>query len=573
MSVADIETYNEYLSTHDKVIARDCRVTDITVTGGVLGGGWITSFPEARVERVVHSGTEMSLQLQAKDDKYLKCVHVVLRQDGNNVVARADWAACATGDHDFGYDLSEESNREHFEGLGVATAAEGDEWNAGYGVAKLFFRRLPMIEVKTTANTDASDPSIVHVRVRPLVDVPVDKIWVGLHWVKDDGSWGGWVVDKKPRDAGGGWFEVDYSLYDVTQKNAAERILKGQECPCRFSPVVFFTPDGSFNNAQFKTELEFAETMQQIVRLDGPVLENLKLAVGALKMGYRIVNNLGHGAMGEVWEVEDVNLGGPHLAMKVFRPKGNDNLEKLRERFGREARVLHEISNAVRLSASRLPRIHKYEQDSKLGNPFYVMDLIVGPDRRPCNLRDVRKRFNDLFDEEHVAAWFEDVCRELSVLHSKSCLHRDIKPENILVDEDEHAVIVDFGIANILAGDFAEDERNDITMDSIYTREQVGTRKYWAPELLSGEPHSEASDIYALALTFWELLFDEAFGYKYPPKKKKFEVWGGSGNKWFKTLKLMLSPDPEDRPASVEKCLKVFKMSNKRRHQAGGLGK
>lgn len=562
MSVADIETFDEYLSTYDKVIARDCRLTDLTVTGAVLGGAWVPSFPEAKVERVVHSGTEMSLQLQAKDDKYLKCEHVVLRQDGDNVVARADWAACATDDHDFGYDLSVESNREHFEGLGVATAAEGDEWNAGYGVAKLFFRRSPMIEVTTTANADASDPSIVHVMVRTFDNVPADEIRVGLHWVKDDGSYGGWVGDKKPRDLGYGWFRVEYSLYDVTEKNVAERILKEQECPCRFSPVVFFTPDGSFDNARFKTELDFAKTTKQIVLLGGPVLENLKLAVGALRIGYRIVKKLGHGAMGEVWEVEDVNLGGPHLAMKVFRPKDNSNLEKLRERFWREARILHEISHDVMRSAIRLPRIHRYEPDSQLCNPFYVMDLICGPAGRPCNLRDVRKKFNNLFDEEHVAAWFEDVCLELSVLHSHHCLHRDIKPENIMVDEDGHAVIVDFGTANIIAGDFSEDKRNDITMVGMDTIEQVGTRKYWAPELLSGKPKppSKASDIYALAVTFWELLFGEAFGQDhYPPEEEEFDDWGEAGTKWWKTLKLMLSPNPKKRPHSVGECLKVFK--------------
>lgn len=574
MSTTDsFETYDEYLSTQDKVIARDCHLTDITVTGAVLGGGWVSSCPRARVERVVHSGTEMSLQLQAKDDKYLKCVHVVLREDGSNVVARADWAACATDDHDFGYDLSVESNREHFEGLGVATAAEGDEWNAGYGVAKLFFRRSPMIEMAATANTDASNPLIVRVMVRTLVDVPESQVRVGLHWVNEDDSWGGWIVDKKPKKVGDGCFQVDYSLCDVTQTDAAERVLKAQVCPCRFSAVVFFTPDGSFDNAQFKTDLEFSKTVRQVVSLHGPAFENLKLAVGALKIGYRIVKRLGFGAMGEVWEVEDVNLGGPHLAMKVFRPQDSDNLEKLRKRFGREARVLHEISDTVRRSAIRLPRIRRYVQDSELGNPFYVMDLIVGPDGKPCNLREVRKRFSELFDEEHVAAWFEDVCLELSVLHDKGCLHRDIKPENILVDEDGHAVIVDFGIANILAGDFVKDKGNDITIIGRFTREQVGTPRYLAPELSSGKSYSEASDIYALAVTFWELLFDETFSLAdYPPEEEKFDDWE-SGYKWFKTLKLMLSPNPKNRPTSVKECLNIFKTSHRRRRQAGGLKK
>ena len=358
---------------------------------------------------------------------------------------------------------------------------------------------------------------------------------------------------------GDGWFQVDYFLYDVTQKCTAERVLKEQGCPSRFSPVVFFTPDGKFDNAQFKTELGFSKTMQQIVQLQGPVLENLKLAVGALRIGYRIVKNLGHGAMGEVWEVEDVNLGGPHLAMKILRPQDSGDLKELRERFGREARVLHEISNTVRRSAIRLPRIRRYEQDSKLGCPFYVMDLIVGPDGKPCNLREVRKRFSELFYEERVAAWFKDVCLELSVLHDKGCLHRDIKPENILLDEDGHAVIVDFGIANILSGNFAKDKSNDITIIGRFTREQVGTRKYWAPELSSGKAHSKESDIYALAVTFWEMLFGKAFGQDdYPPEKEKFDDWGEAGSKWFKTLKLMLSPNPKNRPHSVKECLEIF---------------
>lgn len=562
---ADIEVAEKFLTAGEQVIVEDCRLTDITVTGAVLSGGWVPGNPEARAERVTHSGTEMSLQLQAKDGEYLKCVHVILRQNGNNVVAHADWVACTTADHDYGYDFEPEEKRlnlEKFPGLRLATAPEGDDWEKGYGVAKLFYRRSRPLEVEIMENTDG-----VQVRICACSDsLSADDLCVSLHWVKDDDSWGGWILDKKPDVLGDGWVQVDFTLCDIAKSSEDRKRTERPVCLGRFSPVVFFSRDGNFNNSYFKTELGFAITNQLVIRPSGSTLENLEMAVCALRCGYRIVKNLGKGAMGEVWEVEDINLRGPHLAMKVFKPLKADNLEGLRERFAREARVLHEISYDIMRSAIRLPRILRYVEDSQLGRPFYVMDLIVGPRGKPCSLGEMKDdKYTDIFDEEHVASWFEDVCGELAVLHRHDCFHRDIKPENILVDMDGHAVIVDFGTANVIAGDFVKDKRNDITMVGPYDREQVGTKKYWAPELLSGKPASNRSDIYALAATFWNLLFDETFEFdNYPPEQEKFtDGWGKTGVRWFKTLKPMLSPNPENRPKSVEECLAIFKGTKK----------
>ena len=137
-------------SENEQLVAEDVDLDNLEVTGAVLNGAWIQDRPSARVELVARSDAEMSFQLQAKcshwDRQALKAVHVVLRQDGKNVVARADWAAYTTLDHDYGYDLTKlgkrENQRTDDEGWAdVATAADAD----GYGVAELHFRRKPSL--------------------------------------------------------------------------------------------------------------------------------------------------------------------------------------------------------------------------------------------------------------------------------------------------------------------------------------------------------------------------------------------------------------------------------------------
>ena len=565
------ECFEEYLpdnSATAKTIARDCRLVDLTVTRAVLNGKWIPNRPDAHVERVIHCGSEMRLQLQARERDHLKCVHVVLRQNGNDVVAYAEKAACATPDHEYGCDLSKDENCEHFEGLKVATGAQGEAWN-GYGVEKLYFKRSPLCEIEIKTSSEISDSSLIGVMVRPLVDVSDCEVLVGLHWVKEDDSYGGFLLDRLLRPADDGWLRADYAWSDVArsvmenEKSNVRDFL--QERRCRFFPVVFATPDGDSEHARFRTDLLFSIEKKLLAELQGREYDGMRTLLAAWQCGYWVVRNLGRGAMGEIWEVEDKNLQGPHLALKTFNPMKRENLPELQERFGREARVLHEISHDVVRSGVRLPRIHRYVKDLSPGNPFYVMDLVVGPKGKPCNLGEMRREeYRDLFDEEHMAVWFEDICRELIVLHRQHCLHRDIKPENILLDEDGHAVLADFGTANVKSGDFAQNEVNDITMVGRFEREAIGTRRYWAPELGNGKAASERSDIYALAVTFWNLLFDEPFGAEcFPPEREQFADWARAGVKWFKTLKRMLAPNPKDRFGSVEECLKTFKGTRK----------
>jgi len=102
--------YNEFLTTQNKVVAHNTKLSQLRVTGARLSGAWIQDHPWARAEVITQKGAEMHVQLQAKcahwDRQALKVVHIVLSQVGGDVAARADWGAYTTPDHDYGYDLS-----------------------------------------------------------------------------------------------------------------------------------------------------------------------------------------------------------------------------------------------------------------------------------------------------------------------------------------------------------------------------------------------------------------------------------------------------------------------------------
>ena len=84
----------------------------------------------------------------------------------------------------------------------------------------------------------------------------------------------------------------------------------------------------------------------------------------------------------------------------------------------------------------------------------------------------------------------------LAEAHAKGVLHRDVKPENVLLVEDGSCKVADFGTAKVSAGS------NVITQEGLV----LGTPAYLAPELISGQPATPQSDIYAAGVVLYELL-------------------------------------------------------------------
>jgi eukaryotic-like serine/threonine-protein kinase len=183
--------------------------------------------------------------------------------------------------------------------------------------------------------------------------------------------------------------------------------------------------------------------------------------------------------MATVWEAEDKVLT-RRVAIKVLHPHlaGDDGF---RTRFRREA-----------VAAARLahPNIVTTYDTGREGDVAYiVMELVEG-----ITLARLLQREGPLpsYKAVEIAAQVADA---LACAHSHGVIHRDVKPANILLRQDGHVKVADFGIAKAGMG-------NDLTRTGVV----MGTAKYLSPEQVSGSPADACSDIYALGIVLYEML-------------------------------------------------------------------
>ncbi len=193
---------------------------------------------------------------------------------------------------------------------------------------------------------------------------------------------------------------------------------------------------------------------------------------------YRLIELLGRGGMGEVWRAYDTDTDRV-VAIKVLPAHLSDD-EMFQQRFRREAHA------AARLNSPHVIPIHHYgEIDGRL---YVDMRLIEGRDLEAV-----------LADGPIVPARavriIEGVAEALQAAHKVGLVHRDVKPSNILLDENDFAYLIDFGIARAAA-------------DTRLTRTggMIGTFQYMAPERFGSRQEDARADIYALACVLYECL-------------------------------------------------------------------
>ena len=278
---------------------------------------------------------------------------------------------------------------------------------------------------------------------------------------------------------------------------------------------------------------------------------------------FRVVREIGQGGMGCVYEVvADENA--TRLALKVFS-LDHGNREFLRRRFLAEAKILS------RLNHPRLVHVHESGIDESSGTPYYVMDLVQSAVGKSETLEDVRKAGK--VTEARALQWLADICEGLEYIHAQGVVHRDVKLENVLIDENGHAVLSDFGVSRI----FDDRLRNELMVTTTFiagettgTQPVMGTYWYLAPEIRKGGAATPESDWYSLGVLMYRLLT----GMWYEPNTKAFDLLAPFSKDCRRIVRRLLSDDagtrrprPEDfrthgagasRPRVVEAILGVL---------------
>ncbi|MCH8212911.1 MAG: tetratricopeptide repeat protein, partial [Proteobacteria bacterium] len=204
---------------------------------------------------------------------------------------------------------------------------------------------------------------------------------------------------------------------------------------------------------------------------------------------YRILQVLGEGGMGIVYEAEQVEPVRRRVALKILKP-GMDTKQIL-ARFEAERQALAVMEH---------PNIAKVLDagTTENGRPYFAMELVRGV--KLTNYCDQHR-----LPIRHRLELFIDVCHAIQHAHQKGVIHRDLKPSNVLVTERDNTpipMVIDFGIAKAISQRLTE--RTLVTQQG----QAMGTPAYMSPEQaeMSGLDVDTRTDIYSLGVVLYELL-------------------------------------------------------------------
>jgi serine/threonine-protein kinase len=166
------------------------------------------------------------------------------------------------------------------------------------------------------------------------------------------------------------------------------------------------------------------------------------------------------------------------VAIKLLPPELAKG--EARNRFLQEARVVGQLSHPSIIT------LHDMGIEESTSTPYLVMEFLNGQ-----SLDRILEK--SAVPTMRACAWVAEVACALAAAHRKGVIHGDVKSANILITEDGHVKLMDFGMARVAA-------REQASMPLS------GTPAYWCPEQIMGKPQDGRSDLFSLGIVLYELL-------------------------------------------------------------------
>ncbi|WP_144391695.1 protein kinase domain-containing protein [Pleionea sediminis] len=239
--------------------------------------------------------------------------------------------------------------------------------------------------------------------------------------------------------------------------------------------------------------------------------------------GYQLKEQIGEGGMSEVYLAEQLSLRRT-VAIKFLSEQLLNHTTAL-DLFENEPLIV------ARLNHPKI--IHVIDKGvTESGKPYFVMEYVKG-----VTLHDLVQ--DDEIPMSKKIQYIIQVCRGLAYAHRNSIVHSDIKPANIIVDTEDNARILDFGIAS-----FYTDER----FQSNNRTQVIGTERYMAPEVqISSANASLLSDIYSLGVMMFEVFTENFID---PVSQPNIEA-SNLPKSIKKVISQCIAKDPSQRPTSA----------------------
>jgi CheY-like chemotaxis protein len=279
------------------------------------------------------------------------------------------------------------------------------------------------------------------------------------------------------------------------------------------------------------------QSKDETVQLDSQAIASGNPQTGVRIEGYRLVRDLGEGAVSRVYLVAP-EAGGAPIAAKVLREELIHDSDFL-------TRFLREYEIFGRIRSRHVGRIFSYGFSDN--SAYILMEYIGGG--------DVRTYFAENYvNQGKTLSIFRQLLAALSDVHAAGVVHRDLKPHNVMFRDDGSLAMVDFGIARIVG-------EPSITQQGTL----LGTPNYMSPEMVAGKPVDARSDLYSAGVLLYQILAKKPpFEADTPGELMQRHLHDAppplprAQDEFQPLIDALLAKDPERRPASAGAALALI---------------